>query len=144
MVVFGSLGQKPGPRFQMNPLTPSQHFEFQAGARAARRLANWIALILSTSTAPVSANTAQIACSEADLQTSDHSNHLRAELCIPAGRVLFRPSWFCGPAHLRRPSGYCRPPWEQSALPAWGYAVLAIDSFRCGNWHPGHVTISTR
>ena len=38
MVVFGSLGQKPGPRFQMNPLTPSQHFEFQAGARAARKI----------------------------------------------------------------------------------------------------------
>ena len=29
------------------------------------------------------------------------------------------------------------PPWEQSALPAWGYAVLAIDSFATRGLAPG-------
>lgn len=136
MVVFGSLGQKPGPRFQVNPLTPSQHFGFQAGARAARRLAIWIVLILSTSTAPVSANTAQIACAEADLQPSDHSNPLRVELCIPAGSgpfpavVVLRPRICEGPVGIP-------PSWEQSALPAWGYAVLTIDSFAMRGLAPG-------
>jgi dienelactone hydrolase len=96
----------------------------------------WVVLVLSTSAAPMSATTAQTACSEAELPTSDHSNHLPVELCIPAGSGPF-------PAVVDLRPRICEgrvgipPSWEQSALPAWGYAVLAIDSFAIRGLAPG-------
>ena len=142
MVLFGSLVRKPCARFQVASMTRSPRFEFRAGARAARSLAMWALLILSTSTAPASANTSQTTCSETELQNfrslkslARRGVHSGRERPFPAA-VDLRPRICEGPVGIP-------PSWEQSALSAWGYAVLAMDSFAMRGLAPGRVTTST-
>jgi dienelactone hydrolase len=79
---------------------------------------------------------AEAACSEVPLHSPDHSADLPALLCVPRGNgqspviVDLRPKICEGYAGIP-------PPWEQTALPVWGYAVLEIDSFAARGLAPG-------
>ena len=112
------------------------HFGFRAAIRAMRRLATSVGLILSASIAVMSANAADNACSEVELRTFDHSDQLPVELCIPPGSGPFPAVVDLRPRICEGPVGI-PPSWEQSALPAWGYAILAIDSFALRRLAPG-------
>ena len=96
----------------------------------------WVGLILSTLIGLMSANAAENACSEVELQTSDHFDYLPVQLCIPPGSGPFPAVVDLRPRICEGPVGI-PPSWEQSALPAWGYAVLAIDSFAMRGLAPG-------
>jgi len=117
-------------------LTRLLHFEFRAAVHAARRSAIWVVLILSISIAPKSANAAGTTCSEVELQTSDHAVHLPVQLCLPTGSGPFPAVVDLRPRICEGPVGI-PPSWEQSVLPAWGYAILAIDSFAMRGLAPG-------
>jgi dienelactone hydrolase len=116
--------------------SPSSLFEFRDTIRAVRRLPMSVVLILSTSLAVMSANAAENACSEVELQISDHTDHLPVELCIPPGSGPFPAVVDLRPRICEGPVGI-PPSWEQSALPAWGYAILAVDSFAMRGLAPG-------
>ena len=113
------------------PVIRSPHFEFRAAARAARRSAIWVLLILSTSIALMSAYAAENACSEVELQTSDHFEHLPAELCIPPGSGPF-------PAVVDLRPRICEGPVYSAFLGPVGAASLGLRGPRhqqlCDAW----------
>jgi hypothetical protein len=75
----------------------------------------------------VSAVLVKASCSEVSFRSADDSTQLSAQLCMPSVQsalpavVDLRPRTCEGPAGIP-------PGWEETVLPSWGYAVLAIDS----------------
>ncbi len=67
-------------------------------------------------------------CSEVQLRSADHSTQLTAEFCLPTGDGVLPAVVDLRPRTCEGVAGIA-PGWEQTALPSWGYAVLAIDSF---------------
>jgi dienelactone hydrolase len=76
----------------------------------------------------VGAGTAATSCSEVQLRSADRSTYLTAELCLPSVAGSFPAVVDLRPRTCEGVAGI-PPGWEQTALPSWGYAVLAIDSF---------------
>jgi dienelactone hydrolase len=115
----------------------SAHLGFRAaGAPASRILALSVVLILLRPIAPISVTAGEAACSEVALERFDQSNHRHVELCIPAANGPFPAVVDLRPRICEGPVGI-PPSWEQSTLPAWGYAVLVIDSFAMRGLAPG-------
>jgi dienelactone hydrolase len=67
-------------------------------------------------------------CSEVQLRSAEQSTELTAELCRPSGNGPFPAVVDLRPRSCEGPAGI-PPGWEETVLPSWGYAVLAVDSF---------------
>ena len=135
MVVFGPIVRNPMSSV-LRYRSESPHFGLRVPICFIRKLPKSVVLILSTLFVVMSANAAENACSEVELQTFDHSEHLPVELCIPPGSGPFPAVVDLRPRICEGPVGI-PPSWEQSALPAWGYAILVIDSFAMRGLAPG-------
>jgi len=92
-------------------------------------------LLISIGFFTVSAS-AESECTEVTLHSPDHSSDLPALLCVPLGNTPFPAIVGLRPRICETYAGI-PPPWEQTELPAWGYAVLEIDSFAARGLAPG-------